>query len=792
MSTMGSKVQAAGLQSAKIMIVGDAPSRQDEVAGQPFSGGAGDVLRNTLGRIGVPETNVFYTNLSKHRPPSNDLRSWFDAAGMPAHDHLRAGLKELREEVDAVNPNVIVAMGNYPLWFLSNKARWSKKYGYTGIGDWRGSIMSGRAPIFESRKIVASYQPAAILRKWSWLPMLELDLMRAKEQSLFPEIKPLNKNLMVDVQGTDRLIMMDRLMNHGPFITFDIEMLGSNLMCCSFTSDKDEAFVIRTKSGTDLKFIRDILESGRPLCAQNAMFDVSMLEYWHKIRAMRHIKHDTMLASHSAYIEQPKDLGYLCSIYTEQPCYWTEVNWNTVKKNPDQHADTIDFQTYNAIDAWVTHDVAEQQLADELKDPNVKATFEFEMELLSPLWDIARKGITVDKKRMASIQRSCEVAIVEKGGRLNEIAGKPLNVASNQQVAKFLFEQLALPVQKLTDAKKPSADDFVLADLDLLLPEGEKKEAVQLLRAVRKSRSLISKFTTIEYDADGRMRCHYNIGGTVTGRLASKKFYPTDTGANLQNIPRDKEVRSVFIPDPGFTFFYNDLERAESLVVAKLTGDPLMLEDHEPGKDAHRRLAARLYSREEEDISKDQRYMGKQTRHAGNYMEGPKIFQRNVNKIAASTGVEISLKEAKFFIGAYREMHPFLQKWWDDTMYRVKHTGILYNLCAHKRPRRFYDRIENCLPAAIAYVPQSTIGDTLNMAIIKAEKDEVFKATGAQILVQVHDAIGGQVPHENAETAMAMLKDLMNVTLTVPRTGEEFAVAVEIATGPSWGEVTAW
>jgi DNA polymerase-1 len=375
---------------------------------------------------------------------------------------------------------------------------------------------------------------------------------------------------------------------------------------------------------------------------------------------------------------------------------------------------------------------------------------------------------------------------------LEDLAGHPINIGSNAQVTKFLYTELGLKAKRFTKGNKPSADDFALADLDLILPPSPQKAGVNLIRAIRKDTSLISKFTTIEYDADGRMRCHYNPGGTTTGRLSSKKFFPTGTGANLQNIPRDKKVRSVFVPDKGKVFFYNDLERAESLVVAKLTGDPTMLEHHLPGTDAHRKLAALLFRKDEMEVTEPERYMGKQTRHAGNYMEGPIVFQRNVNKIANQTGVSISVKEAKYFIGMYRELHPYLTKWWNDTSVEVRTKRVLHNLAPHRRPRHFYDRIDNCLPTAIAYRPQSTVGDVLNIALLRCDSDEELRDLGVDLLVQVHDAIGGQVPEANVERAMRRMQELMRVDLVVPKTGEEFHIPVEITFGPSWGECKKW
>lgn len=785
---MPTKIQSEGSQSAKIMVVGEAPGREEELEGRPFVGYAGRTLRAQLMAAGINPTQVFYANICRYKPPANELRTYFDKDGVP-NDLVAEGLMELKDEIEAIKPNVIVALGNYPLWALTGKAKWNRKDGYTGIGDWRGSIVQGRDILTGGRKIVCANHPSAINRKYSLLQTFDLDLKRVREQSAFPDIKPLNKEYIIDPQGEERIRIRDWLLNEGTTITFDIEFIRNELLCVGMTNDKDKTAVIRTRNATDIAFVRDILLSGKPLCAQNGMFDCSVLEYWYRMPLIKLLKHDTMLASHAAYIELPKDLGFLCSVYTEQPCYWTNIDWKAVSADRGI-ADQVDFMTYCGIDTWVTHDVMEQQLADELTDPNVRKAFDFEMSLLEPLWEISRKGMRVSKEKMELVKISCEEAIKLKGDQLEVLAGVPVNVMSGAQVGKFLNGQLGLPILAKTPTGQAKWDDYTLADLDLVAKTEMQKGAIAIIRDIRKNRSLISKFVDITYDADGRMRCHYNPAGTVTGRLSSRAFYPTRTGANLQNIPRDKRVRSVFVPDPGKIFFYNDLERAESLVVAHLSGDPIMLAKHAPGKDAHRITASLLFGKPEAEITDLERYLGKQTGHAGNYMEGWKTLQKQINKNAATTGVSIDAKTAKYLINTYREAHYMLPVWWRDTEYKLRQTRTLYNLLG--RPRKFYDRLDSCLPTAIAYVPQSTIGDVLNVALLKCYNDPILRELGVEILVQVHDAIGGQVPEANVHEAMARMRKLMRVDLVVPKTQETFDIPVEIAFGPSWGECQRW
>lgn len=789
---MPKRVESSGPTNAKIMVVGEAPGSYEEMEGRPFVGPSGDILRKGMLSVGIDPSTVRFTNLCKYRPPKNQLSAWYSKNGMPNSEVIE-GLVELSEEIEEVNPNVILACGNFPLHHLTGVNKWNGKksetgepVGYTGITDWRGSIIPGTTAIAGGRKVVASLHPASVARNWPTGVFLKHDLGRLKEQALFPEIKPLNKTIIIDPRGKEREYWTDWLLkDKDATISFDIEWLSTGLLCIGMTVHEDYAVVFKIDSELDIAHCKRILENGNPLCAQNAMFDCSVLEYHYGMKLFKNLKHDTMLAQHSAYIELPKDLGTLCSLYTEQPCYWTKIDWKAIKAGQQSINAVLE---YNAIDTWVTHSVMRQQLEDDLKNKAVRETFEFEVSLVPVLWEMSRKGIPVSNERVEAIRVECTEKVEEAQEYLDIIAGSSVNPRSSKQVATLLHERLGFPVDRLSKKGNPCTDDKALAYYHILSKTKLQKQAIEIIREIRKNSNMISKFCNIEKDIDGRLRCLYNPGGTNTGRLSSSSFKPTNTGANLQNIPRDKRARKCFIPDEGYEFFYHDLERAESLVVAHLCGDALMLAHHAPGADAHRLLACQLYEIDDPAvINDDQRYMGKQTRHAGNYMEGWKVFQENVNKLAAVTGVSLSAAQAKYFIQRYRDLHPGLTAWWNSTAQEIKTRGVLHNLLG--RPRRFYDRYDSVLPMAVAYRPQSTVGDVMNKAIVKMHHDEELNDLGAQMLIQVHDAVGGQIPVKNREAILRRQKELMTMPLINPRTREEFSIPVELAVGPSWGEV---
>ncbi|HEY6020899.1 MAG TPA: DNA polymerase [Candidatus Paceibacterota bacterium] len=808
------KVPGYGPVDARIMVVGEAPGVDEDREGRPFVGRAGKAIRGYMMEVGIDPDEVYWTNIADERPSKNDIRTYFTTGkdgGQPLPIVIE-GLYRLIDEIKLIKPNVILAVGNYPLWALTRKATWrltkdTGVWSYSGIQDWRGSILPCVLPGVEGAKVIATFHPAYIIREgMKDHGTFKCDLQRALRESYFPEINYPKPELILDPEGYDREQVRQRLLD-APIdkpITLDIEYIGSKLLCIGMTNSRHWATSIWTGNEGDMRFCKEILQSGHPLNAQNAMFDFSILEWHYGFDIMRFMAWDTMLAAHSLNIELPKDQGYLTSIYTDQPYYKHMVDWKKIAKGETHPSIVLE---YNCIDCWTEHQVMEEQGLEMREDEAARRVFEFEMALLNPLWQVSKRGMRIDETKLAAINVRLDKEIQINNLILHHVAGRPVNVKSGPDIAHLLFDVMGIPRGR-QNKTGPATDDKTLADLVLKCRTDQQRSVIQLVRETRQKRDMKSKFTEVERDEDKRSRGMYNPGGTGTGRLASKKFYPTGKGHQQQNVPKDTEVRSLFIPDDGFEFGYADLERAESMVVAYLTNDPLMLAHHAPGMDAHRLLASLIFDVRPEQVTKDQRYIGKQTRHAGNYMEGPLVFKINVSKVAHLTGVSITAAEAKFFINRYRELHPFLVEWWADTEKELWRSRTLYNLMG--RRRTFFDHIDSILPTAVAYKPQSTVGDVLNAGILniagtpchyvreRCNVEEIrtlsceLNGLGFQILNQVHDAIGFQFRPENKTRILTILRKLMTIPLTSPKTYEDFSIPVEIAVGPSWGEVEVW
>lgn len=845
------KVPSKGPSNAKIMVVGEAPGANEIFEKKPFVGPSGQLLDGILLSVGLDPTQIYFTNICKIRPPGNDIGEYFTDSGLPT-DPIIEGLTELKSEIDTLKPNVIIPVGNYPLKFLTGRGTWNKKnHTYTGIGSYRGYMLRGSA-IADGYKCLPTYHPSAVLRNYPLKHLVRLDLSRVAAESNHAEIRYPNKFIFVNPRGTDREAWRDWLCSPpgtlSPLFTYnqghlhdsktpqipirvpssafgssDIEGSGPNLYCIGFTRHPDVAIVFPTDSKADIAFIRGICVSGIPWCFQNGMFDCSLLEWFHDVLVYPFLKHDTMIAMHAAYTEMDKDLGMIGSLYALQRDWWHGIDahfWAAVAAGS---RDREDMYVYNGGDVWNTQNAMESMLDDELHDPDIMSTYTHEMALVEPLWDVAKKGVLIAVQQLNTLKTQLVTEIVTLSAGLQFLNnGIPLNVKSGPQKAKFIYDVLGCPK---VDAKTPGGDwkmdDTTLAQIQLKSKDAKQRKAISMVRAVSERRDLISKFCNIELDTDGRMRCHYDPAKTDTGRLSSRKFNPTGNGANLQNIPKDSRVRAVFIPDPGYVFGYADLKSAESLVVAHITGDPEMLRLHsseymDGTRDGHKYVASCMLGKPIDQVTKDERYLGKRIRHAGNYgMSWHKLMQL-INADAQETGVSIDAAMAKLLINKYRQLHPYLETWWNDILQQLWATHTIYTL--HRRKRIFYNRPDAILPDAIAYNPQGTVAQTLNMGLLRCEpkyhlshshwqrqwdqahdlaealfveQSGLLQELGFQLLLQVHDAIGFQVPEKNADRALALLPSLMDIPIPIKRKGIApylINIPLEIQAGYNWGE----
>lgn len=457
---------------------------------------------------------------------------------------------------------------------------------------------------------------------------------------------------------------------------------------------------------------------------------------------------------------------------------------------------------YNALDCTVTMEIFEELHAQ--CDPIAMNTYNFSRALQAPVMEMSIRGLLVDQRRRAEVLAKYRGQMVQLSEHLNTIVrdgvGLPsFNWNSPSQVQALLYDTMKIPpVTKRNSNGRmvPTSNREALEKLAQRYIIAEPICNIMLaLRDLEKKRQLLET----EIDRDGRFRTSLNIAGTSTGRLASS-ISDFGTGGNLQNIDRD--LRSVFISDPGWKFANLDLEQGDSRNVGAICWD-LFLESHGEGfagsylnacesGDLHTYVAtlaypelAWTYDRKANRAIADEifyrnlsrRDLSKKLGHGSNYEGQPATMAKHAH---------IPKQAAETFQRNYFGGFPCLPEWHKWVHAQLVDPG---HITTHfGRRRYFFGRAEDgsTRREAVAYEPQSMTADEIDTGILN-----VWRANRVQLLIQVHDSILVQYREEEEAEVLPWLLETLKTRLVL-KGGREFCVPTEAKVGWNWGDVVYW
>lgn len=160
-------VLGEGSVNAKIMFIGEAPGRNEDLQGRPFVGQAGKLLTEALKAIGLEREEVYITNVIKCRPPNNRD---------PTKEEIITCTPYLEKQIDIIDPDIIVTLGKFATQFIS------KKYnlGFQNISKIRGEVYS-ISTLTKNLYILPMYHPAALLYNPKIKYDFQADFVKLKE-----------------------------------------------------------------------------------------------------------------------------------------------------------------------------------------------------------------------------------------------------------------------------------------------------------------------------------------------------------------------------------------------------------------------------------------------------------------------------------------------------------------------------------------------------------------------------------------------------------------------------------
>ena len=466
------------------------------------------------------------------------------------------------------------------------------------------------------------------------------------------------------------------------------------------------------------------------------------------------------------------------------------IDTSTLKPT-DERSASDQLQIYNALDCCLTFEIHDSLKRLTNAEP---IAYSFARAMQAPALEMMLRGFKVD----GLARRQGQEELREKLKRLDSILqqyafavwGKTLNPRSSKQLKEFFYGAMGLPEVWVSQkgVRKLSLNREALEKLEVYF---HAMPIIACILAVRDYSKQLETLVT-EVDADGRMRTSYNIAGTETGRWSSSSN-AFGTGGNLQNIA--PKLRNVFIADPGWKLCGIDLEQAESREVGWLCGtlfnDWSYLDACYSG-DLHTLTAKLIWPNLgwSGDAKRDRaladlpfyrefsrRDMSKRGGHGSNYYGTPFTMARHLK-------VPVSLMRS--FQERYFEAFPCIRQWHTWVAGELQTTQRL--VTPFGRERHFFGRPndDSTLREAIAFSPQSSTGDRMNLGLWRVWKH----MPEVRLLAQVHDAIYFLYRPEQEAQVIAKALQLIDVKLTDARSGRTLVVPGEAKVGWNWASAS--
>ena len=448
---------------------------------------------------------------------------------------------------------------------------------------------------------------------------------------------------------------------------------------------------------------------------------------------------------------------------------------------------------YNGLDTMVTTEVLEALLPQ--LSSTTEATYSFSRALQGPVLEMNMRGVLIDRARRDEVLRAYREDTIRVAENLNRILregwGFEFEITKNRtnlwpsdaQLRAFFYEVMGLPVQykRTPDGKRPTVDREALEKLEHYFNAEPIVRHLYVLRDLAKKMQFLQ--TTL--DPDGRIRTSFNIAGTTTGRLASS-YSDFGTGTDLQNVTN--QLRSVFIPDPGFKFCNIDLEQSDSRAVGaihwNLFRDGAYLDACESG-DLHTTVARGAFPhlpftgdpQEDRKVADGKFYRDFSYRDAAKRLGHGSNYQGQPDKMARATHIPIG--DIQSFQSKYLSSFPAFKLWWSWVEGQIKSVHELTTLLGRRRHFFGHHLDGATIRQAIAYEPQSVTADTINRGLLR-----IWKTNKVQILLQVHDSILFQYPEKDESIVPEML-NLCEQTVAL-QGNRSFKIPAEAKVGWNW------
>lgn len=537
------------------------------------------------------------------------------------------------------------------------------------------------------------------------------------------------------------------------------------------------AIVFDCKHIGENRLFTELLERGRWV-GHNSVFDLQYFYKWFGVKSCN-IGCTMLCAKLLFHAKCPTDTGLSASLRNlvnvvfkqeilkeMQTSDWSmpELTWEQVE--------------YSALDAITTYFLAEK-LAPQIVSYGLQRIYKLYKDAQHPICKMQLNGLKLDCDKHRDMIVGWRDEMYRAKKELTAITG--ISRITPHTLAKYLEGALpkdVLDIWPRTEEGKLETNAHVFADfdyLDIVKPFLEFQKREKLCTAF--GNKLIEQVNP----ATGRLHAGYKLAGARTGRLSCAT-------PNLQQLPRDKSVRSNFIPERDSVFICADYSQIEIRVGAELSRDPTMLAAYKDGKDLHAitaKAVSHLSDKEWEALPEAER---KAKRQAGKSFNFGLMFGLGANSYKhyakKSYGVDVTEEEADQGVKAWRKLYSTYRKWHMERVKESESQGYVTTPCGKRRCLA----PEDCWGASANTPIQGGACECMLHSIVDIQKAIDVSNFPYKIVNCVHDEVLVEVPKDRVEHAKKMIEYSMQYGfLEVFPNGITRGI-VDAHSGPSWGE----
>ena len=439
---------------------------------------------------------------------------------------------------------------------------------------------------------------------------------------------------------------------------------------------------------------------------------------------------------------------------------------------PPKELEPVHRAGLEALSALAVRDV----LARSLQEEHLERLFrEIELPLIPVLARMEATGIAVDREGLAVLDREFGAEITRLEEDIFGAVGHQFTIGSPKQLGDILFEELKLPKGKRTKTGY-STDASVLEELAGVHPV---IQPVLDWRIYTKLRSTYVEALPMLIADDGRVHTTFHQAVASTGRLSS-------SDPNLQNIPirtqLGRRIRSAFIAStPDTVLVAADYSQIELRIIAHVSGDAHLKEAFAKQADIHRETAARVLHKAPDEITADERSMAKMVNFGLAY---------GMSDFGLSSRAGISRQEAQEFINSYFAAYSGISYYMLHIKETARRQGHVTTLLGRRRSIPELHAANAALRGAgermaINMPIQGTAADIQKIAMIRVADRLAADGFRAQLLLSVHDELLLEVPRDEVDRLIPILRETMEGALPL-----DVPLTVDVKVGTDWEAMT--